>query len=63
MADTDTEKRLMDLEKRLDELMRAVKELHGELKTKPKPGGGPKPDEGSNSLRFRLPLKDGPATP
>jgi bla regulator protein BlaR1 len=63
LADTDTEKRLMDLEKRLDELMRAVKELHGELKTKPKPGGGPKPDEGSNSLRFRLPLKDGPATP
>jgi len=34
---TDTDKRIADLEKKLDEVMRAVKELHGDLQ-KGKPG-------------------------
>jgi beta-lactamase regulating signal transducer with metallopeptidase domain len=65
MADGDTEKRIVDLEKRLQELMRAVKELHGELqKTKPgRPGGGPAPQEDAFELRFGSPLKDVPKTP
>jgi beta-lactamase regulating signal transducer with metallopeptidase domain len=52
------EKRIADLEKRLEELMRAVKELRGEMH-KAKPGGGARPETPDDNAPLKLDLRFG----
>jgi beta-lactamase regulating signal transducer with metallopeptidase domain len=47
------DKRIADLEKRLEELMRAVKELRGEMH-KAKPGGGQRPETSDDNAPLKL---------